>query len=57
MPEQCLDDLEAAEKLLVLACRRTVPGRVAGPCVELAWRLRHPGGVRADLSCALPCGA
>jgi hypothetical protein len=25
MPEQRLDDLEAAEKLLVLACRRTVP--------------------------------
>lgn len=39
MPPHNLDDLVPAEKLLVLACRRTVPGRVAGPCVEMAWRL------------------
>ena len=68
MPPRSLDDLESAEKLLVLACRRTLPGRVAGPCVECAMtlaqvmsvaglHLRHPGIFRADGLYALPASA
>lgn len=39
MPPCRLDDLSEPEKLFILACRRTLPGAVAGPCVDLAWRL------------------
>lgn len=39
MAAQTVDDLKTAEQLLLLACRRSLPGRAAEPCVELAWRL------------------
>jgi len=47
MPPSSLDDLRPAEQLLVLACRRSLPGRAAGPCVELAWRLGCGDGLGA----------
>ena len=39
MPLQSVDDLGSPDQLLLLSCRRSMPGRAAGPCVELAWRL------------------
>ncbi len=51
MPPRSLDDLKPAEQLLVLSCRRTMSGRCAGPCVEMAWRLGcgdGPGGASAQ---------